>query len=122
MARRSGSPISLWNNVAVGVGGTSTPVEVARDTDQLALFITVSAGTTITLECAHSGAIDSEGEFPDANVGNWGALYYTNTAMQLVLAGAGSVSWIIPDFEPGWIRLKSSAAATITAGHEVTSG
>lgn len=121
-ARRSGSPTSFWNAAAVGAAGTSTPVEVMRDADQIAVFITVSAATTVSIECAHSGTVNADGTNTDANANNWGQLYYIDTPAQMVFASAGAVAWIIPDFEPGWIRLRSSAAATITAGHEVTSG
>lgn len=122
--RRSGSPTSFWNNVAVGVAGTSNPVELARDADQLAIYATVSGATTLVLEVAHSGAVTAEGNLSNTVVANWGPLYYINSsdAVQLVLAGAGSAALIVPDFAPGWVRLRSTAAATITAGHEVTSG
>lgn len=122
--RRSGNPTSLWNNVAVGANGTSNAVELARSSDQLVIYVTTSGATTITLETAHSGAVSSEGVLSDTATTDWGPLYYINTdsPVELVLAGAGSASWIVPDFAPGWIRLRSSAAVTLTAGHEVTSG
>lgn len=121
-ARRSGSPTSFWNNVSVGVSGVSTAVEVMRDSDQFCVFITSSGATTVSLEVAHSGAINADGTLTDLVVSDWGQLYYINTPVQMVFSSAGSVAMIVPDFEPGWVRLRSSAAATITAGHEVTAG
>lgn len=120
--RRTGSPTSFWNNVAVGVAGVSNVVEVPRGAEQVAVFVTVSAATTVTVQIAHHGANTSQGSEPDHGVlpTNFFNLYYINTACQIVFAAAGSIAMIIPDFEPNWIRLSSSAAATITAGHEVT--
>lgn len=120
--RRSGNPTSLWNNVAVSANGTSNAVELARSADQIAIYITVSGATTVSLETAHSGAVTSEGVLSDTATSDWGQLYYIDTPLQIQFTAAGSVSWIVPDFEPGWIRLRSSNAVTITAGHEVTSG
>jgi hypothetical protein len=122
--RRSGSPDSLWKNATVGVNGKSTAVLLSRATDQLAVYITVSAATTVTLEVAHHGALTPEGNEPNqaSPPASWFTCYYVNTAVQIAFASAGSAAIIVPDFEPAWIRLSSSAAATITAGHEVTGG
>jgi len=120
--RRSGSPIGFWDNVAAGANSVSTAVEVMRDADQLAIFVTVSGATTISVECAHSGAVNDDGTLTDDNASDWGQLYYIDTPLQIAFSSAGSISLIIPDFEPGWIRLRTSNAVTITAGHEVTAG
>ena len=118
MPRRSGDKNAFWDNASVGVGGTSTAVELPRGVDNLAIYITVDAATTVSLEVAHSGDITSEGLLPDGNAGVWFPLYYTNILVQNVFAGAGSVAILVPDFAAGWVRLKSSAAAVITAGWE----
>lgn len=122
--RRVGSPTSLWNNVAVGVGGVSNPVLLPREGAQVCVFISVSAATTVSLQVAHHGALTAEGN--EANAGtppdtnSFYTLYYIDTPIQVAFTVAGKAAIIVPDFEPGWIRLSSSAAATITAGHEIT--
>jgi hypothetical protein len=119
-ARRSGSPTSFWNNVVVSPNGVSNAVEVARRSDMIGIYVTANGATTISVEVAHTGALNADGTTNDANASNWGQLWYTNVEVKLVLASPGSACLLIPDFEPAWIRLKSSAGATITAGHEVT--
>lgn len=108
--------------MAASANSVSTAVEVMRDTDQLAIYITSSGATTISLEVAHSGAVNPDGTGSDSNASDWGQLYYLDTPIQIAFTSAGSLAMIVPDFEPGWIRLRTSAAATLTAGHEVTAG
>jgi len=119
--RSSGSPTAFWNNVAAGAGATSTAVELMRSTGQIALYITTNGATTITVECAHSGALNSDGTVNDTNASNWGPVVLITDAIQWVANGAGRVVLLIPDFAPRWIRLKTSNAVTLTAGYEVTS-
>lgn len=122
--RRSGSPTSFWNNAAVSAGGASNKVILPRGGEQLCIFISVDAATTVSLESAHHGALTSEGN--EANAGtppdnaNFHLLYYINTPIQIEFTAAGKAAIVVPDFEPSWIRLTSSGAATITAGHEIT--
>lgn len=118
MPRRAGDINAFWDNVAVGAGGTSNVVELPRGIDHLALWITVSGATTVSLEAAHSGEVTSEGILPDTNAANWAQIVYTNVPVQHIFAGAGSICLMIPDFEPAYIRLKSTSAVTITAGWE----
>jgi hypothetical protein len=122
MARRTGSITSFWNNAVVGVAGTSTARMVPRGSEQLAIFVTTSAATTITLQAAHHGDLTAAGNEPDESSPptTWFNLSYLNTPLTMTFASAGSAAMIIPDFEPAWIRLLSSAAATITAGYEIT--
>jgi hypothetical protein len=123
MPRRAGSPTAFWNNAAVGVNGASSAILMARDFQQISIYVTSSAATTITVEAAHHGALTPEGNEPDASTppATFGTLFYMNdaTPVRLVLAGAGTQALIVPDFAPAWIRLRSSAAATITAGFEL---
>lgn len=122
--RRVGSPTSLWNNVAVLAGGASNVINLPREGAQICIFVSVSAATTVALEVAHHGALTSEGNEPDAGVppasSAFHPCYYINTPVEIAFTGAGKAAIIIPDFEPDWIRLTSSGAATITAGHEIT--
>jgi len=50
----------------------------------------------------------------------WYDLSYLGTAVTVTLAGSGSACVIIPDFEPGYIRLQATTAAgvSVIAGHE----
>lgn len=118
MPRRSGDKNQLWDNFAVGVSGVSNVAELPRRIESFAIYVTTSAATTVSVEVAHSGDLNSDGTLSDANAGVWYVSYYLNTPLQIVFASAGSASMIVPDFVPGWIRLRSTAAATITAGWE----
>jgi hypothetical protein len=120
--RRIGSPIAFWNNAAVGINGTSAAIMLPRGGEQCAFYVTTSAATTISVQVAHHGVLSIQGVEPDESAvpTNWFLLYYINTPAQIVFAAAGSISMIVPDFEPAWIRLQSSAAATITAGYELS--
>ncbi len=59
----------------------------------------------------------SEGIWPEA-----GTVFYTLVTgaapTSYVAAGSGKFAFQISDFVPGTVRLKSSGAATITAGYE----
>jgi hypothetical protein len=120
--RRVGSPNKLWNNTAVGVGGTSTPVLLPRGSEQIVFYITVGGATTVSVEVAHHGSLAANGEEPDQSnpPATFFPISYINTVCNVVFAGAGSAALLIPDFEPAWIRLRSTAATTITAGYEVS--
>lgn len=120
--RRSGDLNAFWNNTSVLANGVSSSVEVPRGIENLALWITVSAATDVSLEASHSGDVTSEGVLPDTNAANWALVYYVAEPIIVQFMVAGSACVLIPDFEPAYIRLRSSAAAIITAGWEVTSG
>jgi hypothetical protein len=122
MARRVGSLNKLWNNQAVLLNGVSNAVNLPRGVEQVSIFITVSAATTVSLEVAHHGSLTSEGNEPDESSppSTWFQFYYIDTPVQVAFTTPGSAVLNVPDFEPEWIRLRSSAAATITAGYEVT--
>lgn len=138
--RRHGSLTAFWNSTAVtagGAGGTSSVVEVGRMSGDMAIYVISSGALTCKVQVAHSGAeaagIGTDaGPTGSANVATapydaWFDLYYTGSAaanlMQVVLAGAGNASLIIPDFSSGWVRLVATAgtAVTVTAGYETTS-
>lgn len=122
MPRRSGATNKFWNNAAVGINGVSTAAILPRGSEQIAIYVTVSAATTISVEVAHHGNLTADGQEPDQSSppANFFQLYYIDSPVQIVFASAGSAAIIIPDFEPEWVRLRSSAAATITAGYEIT--
>jgi hypothetical protein len=116
MARRRGDVNQFWNNAAVGIGGVSAIVSIGNEVNQVAIFTTVSAATTVKVQVAHSGDMTAEGILPDGTPVTFFDLFYLNTAVTQVFSAGGSAAMIIPDFAPQWIRLVSSAAATITAG------
>jgi hypothetical protein len=121
--RRTGDRNAFWNNAPSGANGVSSVVKLSRGADTLALYITVSAGTTVSLEAAHSGDISAEGTLPDAlDASSWAPVMYTNIPIQHVFSAAGSIVLLVPDFTPAFVRLRSLAAVTITAGYETTSG
>lgn len=120
--RRVGDKNAFWDAATTGAAGVSTAVEVARGLEQFAVYVTVSGATTITVQVAHHGDVTSEGLEPEGNVGVWHDLYYLDTAISTVFAAAGSRVLMIPDFAPAWVRLKSSASVTATAGWEGTGG
>lgn len=123
-ARRSGRATALWNNASAGANSFSNAVELQRGAENLTLFVSASAATTVSLQVAHSSEVTSEGVNPDASDANWMDAFYVNTAsaIQLVFAGSGKAALLVPDFGPGWIRLKTSAAVTLTAGYETSVG
>lgn len=86
---------NAWDNVAVGIAGTSTAIDCQYQY-RISVFGTTSAATTIT-----------------ANVSQDGTNYY-DSGNEQVLAGAGDFHF---SFETGarYVQLVSSAAATITA-------
>lgn len=115
--KRTGQAKGFWDNASAGSNSTSTEVKLPYNIGKLAVWITSSGSTTISVECCHSG--DPVGGIqPDTNANDWGLLYYLNTAMQVTFTSSGTVCMIIPDFEPGWIRLRTSSAVTLTAGWE----
>jgi len=120
--RRFGSPTSFWNAAAVLANGVSSVVEVPREAEQVLFLISVSAATTVSVEVAHHGVLTPEGNEPDHSTlpTIFFPLLYIETPVQYVFAGSGAAAFIVPDFEPSWVRLRSSGAATITAGHEGT--
>lgn len=116
--RRVGDFNAFWNNVAVGIDGVSSAIEIPRAAANLVIYATVSGATTLNVQVAHAGEPNLEGYIPDTPQATWHNLLYTNIPCQLVFAGAGSAATIIPDIVPGFYRLQSTAAATITAGWE----
>lgn len=116
MAYRTGDKNAFWNNAAVGAAGVSAIVELGRGVENIAIFVTTSAATTITVSAAHSGDITAQGILPDDAAGVFGPIKYIADPLTLVFAGAGSQVLMIPDVAFAFLQLSSSAAATITAG------
>lgn len=87
---------SIWAASVVGVGGESPEVSIASGAASIGLMITVDAATTITVYVQ----------------GGYAGRWYEHT--NLVFPGAGSKA---QDVMRGFLglKLKSSAAATITA-------
>lgn len=116
---RHGSPTAFWNNVAAGANATSSEVVISRGVENLVLYVTGNGATTITVEAAHGGAVTTQGILPEGVATAWGPLFYLNDAVTITLAGAGTVVKILPDFVGGLLRLRTSAAVTLTAGLEM---
>lgn len=120
MSVRSGSATAFWNATVVGAGNTpSNAVKLARSGEQLTIYITTSATATFTVEVAHAGALNSDGTNSDANDSTWAPLQYLLDPITVTITGAGSKALIIPDWSAAWVRLRTSAAATLTAGYEL---
>jgi hypothetical protein len=120
--RRSGRATAFWNGEAAGANSFSAAVELMRGAENLTIFVSASAATTVSLQVAHSSDTSAEGILKDDSNADWMDVYYLNTPVQLVLAGAGKAALLVPDFGPGWVRLKTSGAATLTAGYEAATG
>ena len=118
---RYGDRNSFWDNAAAGANSVSNAVELSRSSENLAIYVTVGGATTITVEAAHPGDVTNEGILADGAAGDWGQVVYNVDPIQFVFAGAGSRVLLVPDFAPSWVRLRTSAAVTITAGHLTSS-
>lgn len=116
--RLRGDKNQFWNNVVTGAAGKSSVADIGRSTDQITIFATVSAATTISLEIAHMGDISSEGVLPEEDDSIWFPLSYINSGSNtsFVFAAAGSAAWIIPDISFMHVRLSSTNSVTATAG------
>jgi hypothetical protein len=57
MARLRGDKNQFWNGAVTGAAGKSAVADIGRDTDQITIFATVSAATTISVEVAHTGDV-----------------------------------------------------------------
>lgn len=116
MAYRTGDKNAFWDNAAVGAAGLSNIVEIGRGVENIAIFVTASGATTITVLAAHSGDITSQGILPDDSPAGFGAVKYIVDPLTITFAAAGSQVLLVPDVPFAFIQLQSSAAATITAG------
>lgn len=131
--RRHGQIVGFWGTLnasgvpqaaAVLSNGLSSAVYLDEATDKLGVLVSVDAATTISLLAAHSSQLNVEGDEPDHSTAPSSSLFYpvqwNGTVSSIAFAGAGSAYWVIPDFVPGWVMLKSSGAANIIAGYEAT--
>lgn len=124
--RLRGDVNQFWNNDAVGVNGTSAVVDIGRSVENVLIFVTTNAATTINVQVAHTGDITSQGVLPDGTPATFFNLYRGDAAggipVSLTFAGAGSQALVVPDLAVMHLRLLSTAAATITAGWLAGSG
>jgi hypothetical protein len=133
--RRYGQIVGFWGTIspttglpvaeAVGVGGLSRAVYLDTAIDiGLGVLLDVGAATTITVLAAHSSQLSPSGDEPDRSTAPTASLFYpvqwNATSSALTFAGAGTAYLLIPQFIPGWVRLKSSAAANIIGGYEAS--
>lgn len=131
-SRRYGNRVAFWGSAdpagvitgqAVGVGATSRKVELSQ-TRGVVISINTSAATTVSIEVANSSdqySKDSPNQSSDTGE-NWMPLYLgagtTANKVEIIFASAGNAALMVDDLVPGWIRLRSSAAVTISAGFE----
>lgn len=117
---RTGQRAGFWNNDGASVGAASTVQAIPEGMETICIWLNVSAATTITVEVASDVDITAEGIESDfvAGSGNWAPLFYNDIEVKATFTSAGIRAIIIPDFCPRYIRLKTSSAATITAGWE----
>jgi len=122
--RRHGVINGFWGFDSItkentGVNGTSRPQFFGFAVDQIALFVQADMPTDITVQVAHTPALTSDGVNPSDVPTNWGDLYYINTGTAVTMSMvSGTRVLIIPDFVPGWVRLKSSNDVGCLAGWE----
>lgn len=110
---------NLWSNVAVGAGGVSPAVGIGPRTN-VALFVIAGGITTITIECSPGlDQVAGKNNFPDDD--QFYSLWKDDGsgAYSIVLAANVGVCIDLSPFAPQYIRLKSSAAQTITAGVDI---
>lgn len=125
MIRRHGQVDGFWGQDGVaeetGASGTSRPVQLGQAVDQFVFYVDVSGATVITVEVAHSGEPAADGTGPEAPAdADYKALYWMDKAINFTFTGSGSAAIIVPDFTPGWVRLKSSNDVSCLAGWEVS--
>lgn len=124
MARLLGDQNAFWvpggsganNGTAVGAGGVSSAVRIAR-VENLVIWVASSGATTITVQVAHSGDVSAQGIDPDDSAGVWHNLYYGTQIQTVTFTAAGQQAIIIPDVSFEWLRLSN-----LTAGVNLTAG
>jgi hypothetical protein len=102
----------IWNNVSTGVG-TGSAVGHPGTMSNVAVFVTVGAAATISIEVGTGPRAAGINELPSTFVP-----YFKKDgsgALTLVFAGAGSACIDLSPFAPEHIRLSSSANVTATA-------
>lgn len=131
-------------NLGGGVGVTgsnsfSKIAEIGHSADDFAIYISVTGSpafvTDWVLQASHSGGWTSEGVYQDKDslAQSFHDAWYlgtTGTGNSTLIkisipSGGGAIMSIIPDFSPGYVRLKrtdANGAVTVTAGWEIASG
>ena len=107
---RGGS--TLWNNASVGSNGVSAGVGVG-EAPYVAVLITNSGGVSTNITIQTSGAATvSSGVNADMTGATW---YDYVTVAPITVAANTSLCYDLSPFAPPYIRLKSSAATTLSA-------
>lgn len=132
--RRHGNIVGLWGTLAadgqtpvaetVQAGQYSRPQFVGQFGGDLALYLSSSLPTTITLYAAHSSQLTSEGSDPGRVAPPFSQFYPVfssdpNLIVNYSFTGAGNVVILVPRFAPGWIMLKTTGGGQIYAGWEL---
>ena len=123
-------------NVPAGPSTFSAPQEIGRSADNFSFYVQVTSApafaTQWVLQAAHSGSFSSEGVFadPDSTAYVWHDAWYLGTVgsgnstfIRIdIPSGGGAVMSLVPDFTPGWVRLRradTNGAVTVIAGWEL---
>jgi hypothetical protein len=109
----------IWNNEAVGVNGISKAVDIGVRTN-VALFVVSDTITNITILCAPGTGGSGRNSNPEDDA--YFTLFKDDGSGAYLIAVPASPTGVCIDlspFAPQYIKLKTSAAATLTAGIDV---
>lgn len=136
---RRGSRVAFWGtinastNAATGVtvnaNDVSSAVLVGRETNMFCWYVSSSGASSFQLQVAHVGEFSAQGIVPDPDdiTKVWHDLWYignsnvgNSTPNVITFTASGAIASLIPDFEPGYVRLKCLTGTTVTviAGFE----
>lgn len=110
---------NFWNNESVGANGISKAMKVGNRSN-VAIFVASDTITTVTILCAPGAGGAGQNDNPEDD-----AFYTlfkddgTGAFSIAVPANATGVCIDLSPFAPEYIKLKTSAAATLTAGVDV---
>lgn len=110
---------TVWSNATTGANGSSKWAVVGAQVN-VAVHITVSAGTTIGFEVAYSKNRSAGRNAEPSNV-DAHKLYKRDGSgpLTITLAAGGSVTIDLSEFTPNFIRVTSTSDVTATAVVEV---
>ena len=126
--RRRGYRKGYWDTATVSANAISLAGEIGRNGagEQFCIYITVDKASTFQIQVAHTGDIASDGTGTDQEAldlslaANWYDLGIQGVNQVITFTGAGNQAYMIPQFEPNWVRLKclTGSSVAVTAGWE----
>jgi hypothetical protein len=119
MANTLRSQSNIWNAAVVGANGISPAVDIGVRTN-VALFVASDTATNITILCSPGTGGSGRNSFPDDDA--FYTLFKDDGSAAYTIAVPASATGVCIDlspFAPQYIKLKTSAAATLTAGIDV---